>query len=171
MHKVLFFLPKCEHLQINHPARKSSWFFCEHPALLFLSFVLHRTSQHRENNLLWMIRKTFFFLLLFKQQYTEIECCLYTELLFSIYNQGVTQLIISGKKTKISVNNQSLWLSLGLLKAKAFDLLRREKEIRSWILDFLFCTWSSQKPSKIEKSKVTPSVLVAPNSQSLHQFS
>lgn len=62
-----------------------------------------------------MIRKTFF-LLLFKQQYTEIECCLYTELLFSIYNQGVTQLIISGKK--ISVNNQSLVAVVAFIKNK-----------------------------------------------------
>lgn len=72
-----------------------------------------------------MIRKTFS-PLLFKQQYTEMECCLYTELLFSIYNQGVTQLIISGKK--ISVNNQGLWLSLGLLKTKTFDLLKKENK-------------------------------------------
>lgn len=160
-----FFLPKCEHIQINHQAQKSSWFFCEHSALLFLSFVLNRTSQHGEKNLLWMIRKTFS-PLLFNQQYTEIECCLCTELLFSIYNQGVTQLIISGKK--ISVNNQGLWLLFGLLKTKAFDLLK--KEISSWSLDFLFCTWSSWKASKNEKSKVTSSILVASNSQSLHQF-
>lgn len=41
-------------------AWKSSWFFYEHSASLFLSCVLHRTSQHEESNLLWMIRNTFF---------------------------------------------------------------------------------------------------------------
>ena len=41
-------------------AWKSSWFFYEHSASLFLSCVLHRTSQHQESNLLWMIRNTFF---------------------------------------------------------------------------------------------------------------
>lgn len=59
---------------------------------------------------------------------------------------------------------------VGAFKSKSVWSLEERKEIGSWILDFLFCTWSSWKASKNEKSKVTSSVLVAPNSQSLHQF-
>lgn len=50
---------------------------------------------------------------------------------------------------------------VGFIKSKNVWSLEERKEIRSWSLGFLFCTWSSQKASKNEKSKVTPSVLVA----------
>lgn len=48
-------------------AWKSSWFFYEHSASLFLSCVLHRTNQHQEGNLLCMIRNTFFSPLVFQK--------------------------------------------------------------------------------------------------------
>lgn len=54
----------------------------------------------------------------------------------------------------------------GFIKSKNVWSLEERKEISSWILDFLFCTWSSRKAAESEKFKVTSYVLVAPNSHS-----